>query len=49
MKKMRVTAFPIAILILLLGGCSKSYIPNTEIEDNEFNREIISFSERYRR
>jgi hypothetical protein len=36
------------VLILILGGCSKNYIPNTEIEDNEFNREVITFCERYR-
>jgi hypothetical protein len=49
MKNMRVTALSMAVLILFLSGCSKNYIPNTEIEDNEFNREVISFCERYRR
>jgi hypothetical protein len=31
------------------GGCSTKYIPNTEIEDNAFNREVVEFCERYRR
>ncbi|MCP4680301.1 MAG: hypothetical protein GY854_33385 [Deltaproteobacteria bacterium] len=32
----------------LVAGCGKRYIPNTEIEDNEVNREIVAFCERYR-
>ena len=49
MKNMRVTALSMGVLILCLCGCSKNYIPNTEIEDNEFNRDVITFCERYRR
>lgn len=49
MKKMRVAVYLMAILVFLSAGCSKNYIPNTEIEDNEFHREIIGFCERYRR
>ncbi len=30
-------------------GCSKYYIPNTDVEDTEENREIIAFCELYRR
>jgi hypothetical protein len=33
---------------VLASGCGKKYIPNTEIEDTEFNRELIGFCERYR-
>jgi len=33
---------------LLLGGCATHYIPNTEVEDNDDNRRIISFCEKYR-
>ncbi|MCP4600209.1 MAG: hypothetical protein GY847_06680 [Proteobacteria bacterium] len=38
----------IAMMGLLAGGCATRYIPNTEIEDTEVNREIVSFCERYR-
>ena len=30
-------------------GCAKSYIPNTEVEDNAENREIVRVCEKYRR
>jgi hypothetical protein len=32
-----------------LSGCSTRYIPNTDVEDSEENRKIITFCERYRR
>ena len=35
--------------LLLLGGCSQQYIPNTDVEDSEFNRRVIEFCEDYRR
>ena len=31
-----------------LAGCHKDYIPNTEIEDTDDNRETVAFCERYR-
>ncbi|MCC6556260.1 MAG: nuclear transport factor 2 family protein [Polyangiaceae bacterium] len=31
-----------------LGGCTTHYIPNTDVEDSEENRKIISFCEKYR-
>ena len=31
-----------------LPGCATHYIPNTDVEDNDENREIIKFCERYR-
>lgn len=43
-----------AFLALGLGaglgtvGCSKSYIPNTDVEDSSENRKVISFCEEYR-
>jgi hypothetical protein len=44
-------------LALLLGlafaapsvGCSKSNIPNTDVEDSSENRKVIAFCEKYRR
>ena len=35
-------------LVLGLGGCSKTYIPNTDVEDTSDNRKIIAFCEEYR-
>ena len=31
-----------------LAGCATHYIPNTDVEDNEDNRKLVSFCERYR-
>jgi len=31
-----------------LSGCATRYIPNTDVEDNEENRKIIAFCEKYR-
>ncbi|HYO93403.1 MAG TPA: hypothetical protein VER33_02775 [Polyangiaceae bacterium] len=36
-----------ASLVLLLG-CSKQYLPNTEIEETDLNRRVIDFCEKYR-
>lgn len=37
------------LLLLLLTGCSKQYITNTDVEETEFNRRVIEFCEKYRR
>ena len=29
-------------------GCSHQYIPNTDVEDNDFNRRVIDYCEQYR-
>ena len=31
-----------------LSGCATHYIPNTDVEDNDDNRKLIGFCERYR-
>src|SRR3954470_10964834 len=31
-----------------LAGCTTHYIPNTDVEDNDDNRRVISFCEKYR-
>lgn len=36
------------VLTTCFAGCQKQYIPNTEILDNDFNRDVLSFCERYR-
>ncbi len=42
--------FLLVLLALSLGlfGCSKTYIPNTDVEDTSENRQIILFCESYR-
>lgn len=32
-----------------VGGCATHYIPNTDVEDSEYNRHVIQFCEEYRR
>lgn len=32
----------------LLSGCALHYIPNTDVEDTDDNRKVISFCEKYR-
>lgn len=46
---LRVSALLVA-LALSLGGtaCSREYLPNTDVEDNEFNRKVVEFCEDYR-
>jgi hypothetical protein len=34
--------------LLALAGCSKTYIPNTDVEDNGDNRKVVLFCEEYR-
>jgi hypothetical protein len=34
--------------LLALSACAKRYIPNTDVEDNDENRRIIAFCEKYR-
>ena len=42
--------FFLATVALALGAvaCSKTYIPNTDVEDNSQNRDVILFCEQYR-
>lgn len=35
--------------LFLLAGCSKTFIPNTDVEDTEDNRRVVSFCETYRK
>lgn len=37
-----------AATALVLTGCAMRYIPNTDVEDTEENRTVITFCERYR-
>lgn len=38
-----------AVAALALVGCSHDYIPNTQVDDSDFNRQVIAFCEDYRR
>ena len=45
------TVLPLVVLVALIAGgtaCSKTYIPNTDVEDTGVNREVIEFCETYR-
>jgi len=35
-------------LALSAVGCAHEYLPNTDVEDNEFNRKVVEFCEDYR-
>jgi hypothetical protein len=38
----------VLVLAAPLAGCAIHYIPNTDVEDNDENRKLIAFCERYR-
>jgi hypothetical protein len=40
--------FALVVGIATLSGCATHYIPNTDVEDNDENRRLITFCERYR-
>lgn len=46
------TRFPlplcIAFVALAAAACSRTYIPNTDVEDTSVNRQVIVFCEQYR-
>jgi len=39
----------IALAALALAACSKTYIPNTDVEDTGANRQVVLFCEQYRK
>jgi hypothetical protein len=46
--KTLLTSIVAAGLLASVAGCSKSYIPNTDVENTSANRKIIAFCEDYR-
>ena len=44
----KLALLPVLVVAISAFGCSKSYIPNTDVEDSSDNRKIISFCEEYR-
>ena len=48
MQTARTFRFCILLLVVGVVGCSKTYIPNTDVEDTSQNRDIVLFCERYR-
>ncbi|XXT16309.1 hypothetical protein WME94_39365 [Sorangium sp. So ce429] len=47
-RKTKAVASLLVVASTVLAGCATHYIPNTDVEDNEDNRKIISFCEKYR-
>lgn len=39
----------LALALCAVPGCTQQYIPNTDVEDNDYNRHVIEFCEEYRR
>ena len=39
----------LAVCALVSAGCSKHYIPNTDVEDTGDNRKVITYCEEYRK
>jgi hypothetical protein len=42
------SSIALVCLVVGLAACSKTYIPNTDVEDTSENRKVILFCERYR-
>ena len=38
----------VSLLAVGSAGCSKSYIPNTDVEDSSENKKVVAFCEQYR-
>jgi hypothetical protein len=46
---LRASALLVAVALgLSAGACAHEFIPNTDVEDNDFNRRVIEFCEEYR-
>ncbi len=48
-SSLAVRAVALAAALLFAGGCSKTFIPNTDVLDNPANRKVILFCEQYRK
>jgi hypothetical protein len=48
MNLVRQRFLALALLLLPVAGCATHYIANTDVEETDFNREIIEFCEKYR-
>ena len=38
----------VVVLTLAMVACSRTYIPNTDVEDTSVNRQVIAYCEQYR-
>jgi len=38
----------LSLVVVFVAGCATHYIPNTDVEDNDENRKVIQFCEKYR-
>ncbi len=43
------SVLPTLLTLGVAAGCATHYIPNTDVEDNDYNRHVIEFCEEYRR
>ena len=48
MPTFRILRFLVLALCLGALACSKTYIPNTDVEDTKVNRDVVLFCEQYR-
>ena len=48
MKPLPALKLSACVALSTLVGCSHDYIPNTQVEDSDFNREVIAYCEDYR-
>ena len=46
---MRLLSVRLFLVSVLLLACNKQLIPNTDVEETDFNRRVIEFCEKYRR
>jgi len=48
MRPFKLSSLLLVTSVAFVGGCSKTYIPNTDVEDTSSNRKVIAFCEDYR-
>jgi hypothetical protein len=46
---LRASVLAVCLWASALSGCATHYIPNTDVEDTSFNRDVIQFCEEYRK
>ncbi|MGC4092070.1 MAG: hypothetical protein QM756_30150 [Polyangiaceae bacterium] len=49
MKSVWFRLLALALALVPVSGCATHYIMNTDVEDTDFNRELVEFCEKYRR
>jgi hypothetical protein len=44
----KLAVFGLSLVALAASACSREYIPNTDVDDTDFNRHVVEFCEDYR-